>query len=127
MARDLHRLLATEYDVVDIVENGQALIDTVRKLLPDVVVSDIAMPVLNGLAAAEAILAEHPRCRMVFVTLQSHSAVITQALKCGALGYVVKCEAGDELGAAMQSAMKGHHYLSTTARLALSRGGRPGK
>lgn len=119
MAAELHALLATDYDVVDVVHDGRALVDAVLRTWPDAIVSDIGMAGLDGLAAAEAILDVRPNARIVFVTVQDSRAVIRSALNRGAQGYVLKCDAGDELAAAVRAAIQGAAYLSSSARLAL--------
>jgi len=121
MATELHELLVTDYDIVEIVQDGATLIEAARRALPDAIVSDIAMPVVNGLAAAVSILAVRPDARIVFVTVQDSRAVIRRALDCGARGYVLKCDAGKELVAAVGTAIQGGRYLSTNARLVLER------
>jgi DNA-binding NarL/FixJ family response regulator len=88
-------------------------------------VADIAMPGVNGLAAAVSILATRPDARIVFVTVQDSRAVIRKALECGARGFVLKCDAGNELVIAVRTALGGGQYLSSTARVAF-RSGVPG-
>jgi DNA-binding NarL/FixJ family response regulator len=120
-AAELHELLSTDFDIVEIVQDGTALIEAARKNVPDAIVSDIAMPGVNGLAAAVSILAARPDARIVFVTVQDSRAVIRKSLECGARGYVLKCDAGNELVAAVRTAIQGGQYLSVNARLALER------
>lgn len=126
MATELHQLLATEYDVVQIVQDGAALIEAARRELPDAIVTDIAMPGVTGLAAAGSILATRPNTRIVFVTVQDNRAVIRKALDCGARGYILKCDAGNELVAAVRTAIQGGRHVSANARLALERTSRSG-
>jgi DNA-binding NarL/FixJ family response regulator len=84
-----------------------------------VIVSDIAMPGLSGLAAARVIVAQYPEARIVFVTVQDEGAVIRKALSDGARGYVVKGDAGDELPSAVRMVLAGGQYVSSSARAAL--------
>jgi DNA-binding NarL/FixJ family response regulator len=120
IARQLRTLLASEFDVIDAVEDGMALLKSVDACWPDVIVSDIAMPgAINGLNAADSILTQHPDARIVFVTIQDEPSVIRTAMSRGALGYVMKCDAGDELPIAVRAALEGHRYVSTSARAAL--------
>ena len=116
MATELHELLITDYDIVDIAQDGVALIEATRRTLPDAIVCDIAMPRVSGLAAAASILAAQPDARIVFVTVQDSRAVIKRAIDCGARGYVLKSDAGHELIAAVRTAIEGGFYLSTNAR-----------
>jgi DNA-binding NarL/FixJ family response regulator len=121
MATDLRELLVTDYDIVEIVQDGASLIDAARRQVPDAIVSDIAMPGVNGLAAAVSILTTRPDARIVFVTVQESRAVIRRALECGARGYVLKCDAGKELVDAVGTVIQGGRYLSTNARLVLEK------
>ena len=126
MAAELHGLLATDCDVVDVVPDGRALIEAVGRTLPGVIVCDIGMPVVNGLAAAVAILATRPDARIVFVTVEDNRSVIRRALKLGARGYVLKRDAGNELVAAVHTAHEGGIYLSASTRDVLGHAGGSG-
>ena len=121
MARELRELLVADYDI-EVVQDGAALIESIRRSLPDAIVCDIAMPHVNGLAAAARILAAHPDARIVIVTVLDSRAVIKKAFDCGARGYVLKSDAGSELAAAVRTAIEGRLYLSTAARRALEKG-----
>ena len=123
MASELKELLIADHDIVEVVPDGASLIESARRLHPDVIVSDIAMPGINGLAAAAAIVTRQPDVRIVFVTVQDSRAVIKKALGCGGRGYVLKSDAGDELVAAVRVALEGGVYLSSNARVALRRAG----
>ena len=125
MATELHELLRTDYDIIEISHDGVALIDATRRVLPDAIVCDIAMPGVNGLAAAASILATRPDARIVFVTVQDSRAVIKKALDCGVRGYVLKSDAGNELVAAVRTALEGGFYLSANARRILGMTARP--
>jgi DNA-binding NarL/FixJ family response regulator len=116
MATELHELLSADYDIVEVVHDGAALIEAARRHLPDAIVSDIAMPGVNGLVAVLSILATRSDARIVFVTVQDSRAVIRKAFASGARGYVLKCDAGSELLAAVRMALQGGRYLSSTAR-----------
>ena len=125
MAIELRELLIADYDVVDIVHDGAALIEAAQRDLPDAIVCDIAMPGVNGLAAAASIRASRPDARIVFVTVQDSRAVIRKAIDCGARGYVLKSDAGNELVAAVRTAIEGGFYLSAGARRVLGMTARP--
>lgn len=119
IATQLRALLASEYEVIATVHDGRALVEAAGATLPDAIVSDIAMPGLSGLAAADLILAIRPESRIVFVTVQEDRAVIWKAMASGALGYVVKCDAGEELNEAVRAVLLGGRYLSANARRSL--------
>src|SRR6185436_17976893 len=119
MAIELRELLIADYDVVEIVRDGAALIEAAQRALPDAIVCDIAMPRVNGLAAAASILTTQPEARIVFVTVQDSRAVLRKALDLGVQGYVLKSDAGKELVAAVRTAIEGGFYLSANARRVL--------
>ena len=96
-----------------------ALIEATQRALPDAIVCDIAMPRVNGLAAAASILAARPDARIVFVTVQDSRAVLRKALDLGVRGTVLKSDAGKELVAAVRTALEGGFYLSASARRVL--------
>jgi DNA-binding NarL/FixJ family response regulator len=122
MAAELQDLLAADYDVVDIVEDGAALIEAARRELPDAIVCDIAMPRVSGLAAARALLAVRAEALIIFVTVQDSRAIIQKGIETGARGYVLKCDAGRELLPAVRTVLDGGRYLSASARAVLGHG-----
>lgn len=111
----LRRLLQTEFDVIASVEDGQALIQAAEALSPDVIVTDIAMPVLDGIAASAEILRRNPEARIVFVTVHRDPVLAARGLATGALGYVLKVAAGDELVPALRAALRGERHISSLA------------
>jgi DNA-binding NarL/FixJ family response regulator len=121
MASKLHELLASEYDIVAVVQDGAALVDAVERDSPDAIVSDIAMPGVNGFVAAASILEVQPAARIVFVSVMESHAIIDRALDCGALGYVLKRDVGHELVPAVRRAIDGEQYVSANARVALAK------
>ena len=69
MARQLRLLLAQDFEVVGLVTDGESILSALESLAPDVLVTDISMPGLDGLAAAERALQAHPDLRVVFITV----------------------------------------------------------
>ena len=119
VAEELRTLLAEACDVVHVVHDGQALIEAVRLTRPDVIVSDIAMPGMSGLSALRSIRAEHDAACVILITIRTEPELIRHALALGALGYVLKPDAGEELLAAVRACLDGEEYLSTGARALL--------
>ena len=119
MATELHELLASEYDIVAMVQDAAALVEAAQRYVPDAIVCDIAMPRVSGLAAAVAILARTPDPRIVFVTVQDSRAVVRKAFQFGPRGHLLKCDAGHELVSAVHTALAGGRYLSSTVRAVL--------
>jgi two-component system response regulator NreC len=99
-------------EVVGEAEDGQQAIELVQRLLPDVVLMDITMPVLNGLEATRQIKKLFPQVKVVVLTVHSTEEYIFQILRAGASGYVVKQAAVSELVQAIQTVCRGDSFLS---------------
>jgi len=108
----LRGLLMTDFDIVADVADGEALVSLTRQLAPDVVVTDIAMPGLDGIEAAFLIHGRQPEVRIVLVTVHGDSWLVERGLMAGALGYVLKGAAGDDLVPAVHAALDGERYVS---------------
>jgi DNA-binding NarL/FixJ family response regulator len=106
-------LLTPEFEVVAQVPDGRALISAAARLLPDVIVSDITMPGLDGISAAAVILLRNPAIRIVFMTVHADPLMVERGLAVGALGYVLKVVAGDDLMPAVRAAMRGERHVSS--------------
>jgi DNA-binding NarL/FixJ family response regulator len=110
----LRALIDAMADAVVVAEagNGHDAVALARKLQPDVALLDIAMPQLNGIEAAGRIVAECPNTRVVILSMHTSAPYVTAAVRAGALGYVVKEAAVDELGLALRAAAQGRSYIS---------------
>ena len=104
-------LLQPEFEVVGTANNGELLVTAAALLAPDVIVSDIVMPELDGLRAAEQILQHDPSARIVFVTVLADGAMVQRGVAAGALGYVLKMNAGEDLVPAVRAALHGERYV----------------
>lgn len=111
----LRQLLWATFDVVGEVSDGYALVEAAERLKPDVIVTDIAMPGLDGIEAARRILAMDTAARIVFVTVHTESAVVERAFAAGARAYVVKSVAEEELVPAIRSALLGERPVTRIA------------
>jgi DNA-binding NarL/FixJ family response regulator len=109
--RRWHDLLEPEFEVVATVSSGDALVDEAERLSPDVIVTDVGMPGMSGIAAADAILRHHPAARIVFATVHADLTLLRRVLAVGAYGYVLKVQAGDELVPAIRSALREELYI----------------
>ena len=116
VAELLRSLLAPEFDVVAVVADGHALLRAEESARPDVVVADIVMPELDGIAATAALLARRPALRVVLVTIHDDPVLAERGYAAGALGCVSKQHAGHELLPAVRAAMRGERYLSPPIR-----------
>lgn len=112
VAEGLKRLLEPEFDLVAVVEDGRALLSAARELKPDVIVSDISMPELNGVEALEELKKDNPEVRVVFLTMHHNVAYARKAMDAGALGFVLKHSAVAELILAVRAAAAGRTFVS---------------
>ncbi len=112
-AERLRKLLRAEFDVIAWVEDGGALVDAAARLSPDVIVTDIAMPDVDGIEAVTRIRRHNPNARIVLVTVHAELMLVEAGLAAGALGYILKDTAGDELVPAVRAALGGHQYVSS--------------
>ena len=105
-------MLEPEFDVVGAVTNGRALLEEFARLVPDVVVVDVAMPLLNGLDAGRQIKAQRRSVKLIFLTMNPDPDLAGEAFRLGASGYVLKLSAARELKQAIQEALSGRSYLT---------------
>jgi DNA-binding NarL/FixJ family response regulator len=112
LAQGCKSLLEPEFEVVAIVNNGRALLETASELRPNVAVVDIGMPQLNGLDAGEQLKRANPAIKLVYLTMNTEPDVAAEAFRRGASGYVVKDSAVEELITAIRHALRGESYLS---------------
>lgn len=113
----LRGLLEPDFDVVGQVADGRALLVEVERLAPDVVVTDIGMPGLDGMEASRRILARNGAIRIVLVTVHDEPALVERGLAAGALGYVVKRVAGTALVPAIRAALEGKRRVTGVPEL----------
>jgi len=106
------KLLADDCDVVGMVADGRALVAAATKLKPDVVVVDIAMPLLNGLDAARQIKQLLPETRIVFLTMNEDPDLAAEAFRAGASGYLLKRSAASELLTAIREVVQRRSYVT---------------
>jgi DNA-binding NarL/FixJ family response regulator len=112
VAEGLKRLLAENFELVGMVEDGRALITAAKKLQPDVIVADITMPHLNGIDAMPHLRKDNARVKVVFLTMHQDPAYARRALEAGAAGFVVKHSAPAELVMAIHAALKGQTFIT---------------
>jgi len=110
----LAQLLGREEDVHVVAEapNGEAALVWARECRPDVVLMDVGMPKLDGVAAARAIKQELPECAIVMLTVHDDDATVFEAIKAGALGYVLKDAPPEQMLEAVRAAARGEGFVS---------------
>jgi DNA-binding NarL/FixJ family response regulator len=106
------KLLEPTCEVVATVADGHALLEVAPKLRPDVIVLDIAMPLLNGLDAGRRVKEIVPGVKLVFLTMNEDPDLAVEAIRMGASGYLLKKSAASELFKAIQAALKGKSYVT---------------
>lgn len=106
------KLLEPEFDVVGTVADGRALVRTAANLKPDVVVIDVAMPILNGLDAGQQVKEMLPAVKLVYLTMNPDPEVAAEAFRRGASGFLLKTCAADELVIGVRKVLRGVPYMS---------------
>jgi len=101
-----------QFKVIGEARDGRAAIDMVRKLKPDIVLMDVAMPLLNGLEATAQIVQSHPESKVIILSMYDYESYIRQALAAGAAGYILKDENAQELIDAINCVHQGEAVLS---------------
>jgi DNA-binding NarL/FixJ family response regulator len=105
-------LLEPEYEVIGTVTDGRMLLEEFARLHPEVVLLDIAMPLLNGLDAGRQLKAQRRSVRLIYLTMNPDPDLASEALRLGASGYLLKSSAAQELKQAIQEALRGRSYIT---------------
>lgn len=113
----IRRTLGEEFEVIKAVENGSQAIGAVLELDPDVFVTDISMPILDGLQVARRIQNSNSRTKIIFLTIHEDQDFLAAALSAGGTGYVTKCRLSTDLIPAIHEALKGHTFVSESMRM----------
>jgi DNA-binding NarL/FixJ family response regulator len=110
-----------EYELVGKVQNGHAVVRVATEQRPDVLILEMALPLLNGIEAAFRIRQRNSRVKLIFFTAQQDAHSVRTAFRAGGNGYVLKCAEPSELLVAVQEVLAGRRYLSQTVTLATER------
>jgi len=122
LVRDGIRALLTlvaDIEVVGEAANGKEALEKVRELAPDVVLMDLAMPIMSGLEATRRIRREFPGTKVLALTQYDDSEYVVPVIEAGASGFVTKMAAFSELASAIQAIYRGDSFLSPSAASAL--------
>jgi DNA-binding NarL/FixJ family response regulator len=98
--------------IVGEVSDGQEAVQKAKELKPDLVLLDVGLPTLNGIATARQIRKFIPQVKIIFVTQESSAEVAEEAFNSGGRGYVVKARAGSDLLAAVDAILEGRQFIS---------------
>jgi len=109
----LRNLLERHYDLVGTVQDGQAVVSAAQRLRPDLVLMDVAMPVLNGLQAGQRLREQQPKIKLLYVSMYGDPPYVEEAMRLGASGYVLKRSGWSELSRAIEAALAGKQYVSS--------------
>jgi DNA-binding NarL/FixJ family response regulator len=115
-AEALRVYLEKTHTVVGLARDGPAMVAEAMRLRPDVIVVDVGMPLLNGLDAAQRIKLQAPNIKFVFLTMRDDPNLAAAALELGAIGFVLKNSAGQELLKAIDHVLHGKPYLTPKLR-----------
>lgn len=129
MLQAFEKLLQPDFDVVGTVGDGHALLAAAGELKPDVIVLDIAMPLMNGMVAGERLKQMIPEVKLIFLTVNEDPGFASEAMRIGASGYLLKSSAASELFHAIEVALEGRTYVTPMIMqdmiTSLANGGQP--
>ena len=130
VAQGLAALLKESFELVGVVHDGRALVEAAEKFRPDVVVTDVSMPLLNGLDAIRRIRTRLPNTKVIVLTMHRETQLAVDAFRAGAAGYMLKVSPVEELITAIQQVAQGRVYVTTLLSkdlitLLLEAGGQP--
>ena len=107
-------LLEPEFKVIAVVGDGQSLIETAESLQPDLIITDISMPILSGIEAAKKIMQSTPQTKIIFLTVHTDPDYVREALELGAVGYVFKWRLVSDLRLAIDEVLEDRTYVSSS-------------
>ena len=110
LLQEFQRVLGKEFDIVSAVADGRALLEQYDRLRPEVIVTDISMPLMDGFEAV-AQLHHHGEPKVIFLTVHEEQAFVEEAKSLGAMGYVLKRSPPSVLVDAIRSAHEGRFFL----------------
>lgn len=108
----LRNLLEPEFEVVGTFADGRALVEAAPQLKPDVIVLDIAMPLMNGLSAGQRLKRLIPAAKLIYLTMNQDQDMAAEAFRLGANGYLLKHSAASELVDAIRQVVRGGSYVT---------------
>jgi DNA-binding NarL/FixJ family response regulator len=117
----VRRYLEAEFNVLDALDNGRALLDAAARLDPDICLLDISMPILDGIETANKLKESGSKAKVIFLTVHEDSDFLQAALKTGASGYVLKRRMASDLHRAVKEALAGRIFISSSV-VSITRG-----
>lgn len=112
VAQGLEALLKDSFELTGVVHDGRALLEADQRLQPDVIVTDISMPLLNGIDAIRQIRSRRSDAKIVVLTMHPDTQLAVNAFRAGASGYVLKVSPGEEFITAIEQVAQGRAYVT---------------
>lgn len=112
IAQGIQKLLEPEFELLGVVPDGRALLKALDHHPSDLAIVDISLPLLNGLDASRHIRKQYPSIKIIILTMHAESTFVTEALRIGVVGYVLKQSVGSELVEAIHQVMQGKTFVS---------------
>jgi DNA-binding NarL/FixJ family response regulator len=112
MLEGLCAILSPQFEIVGMATNGEEALAAAEQLQPDVILMDLSMPVLNGMAATRRLREMNTRSKIILLTMYTDPDFATEALDAGASGFVLKSDMGSELIDAIRAVLQGQTHLS---------------
>jgi len=111
--------LVADIEIVGEAADGREAVEKVRRLMPDIVLMDLAMPIMGGLEATRRIRKEFPATKVLALTQYDDSEYVIPVIEAGARGFVTKMSSSSELASAIQAVYRGESFLSPSAAAAI--------
>lgn len=105
-------ILKPRYDIVGVATDGDMLVSEALRLCPDVIVSDITLPIVNGVEAIHRLRLSSSQAKVVFLTVHAEEGFLKACMAEGALGYILKSHMKTQLIPAIEAALEGKSYIS---------------
>lgn len=109
----VRELLEPNFSVVGTAQTGQQVLEEAEKLRPDIVLLDANMPGMSGFEAARQLKNLLPTVKIIFLTMLTEAIAVSEGFRAGAMGYILKQDASDELHAAVQTVMANRRFVSS--------------
>lgn len=113
LGQGLSVLLRDDFELVGLARDGRELVELAQKFKPDVIVTDISMPLLNGIDAVRQLRSQGISAKVIALTQHRDPQVAAEAFRAGVSGFLVKQAAGEELLSAIREVLQGRSYLTT--------------
>jgi len=119
MLEGLSKLLGPDFEVVGMVSDGRALLKAAERTRPDLVITDISMPEIDGIEATRRLRASVPGVRVLILSIHTDPSWVQAAFEAGACGYLTKTSVAEEIELAVREVSKGRYFVSPSVTKAL--------